>query len=315
MSDILGGKLWDVKNADCVEHMQEMPPASVDFSVFSPPFPSMFSYTSEASDMGNCSDLKHEIKIHFSYFFRGLIRVLKPGRVACVHCMQIPALARNQEKSTWDFRGLLIRQAKRAGFYYDIDWTVGKNPQSQAIRTHSHKLLFVTLGRDRSVTAPAFVDYIIKLRAPGENQVPICSEEINRNEWINQAEGHWHWRDVQETDTLNTAEAKSEKDTKHICPLQLEVIRRCVLLYTNPGEIVFSPFAGIGSEGFVALGGKSPKTGKQLKNQRRFYGVELKPEYFSTARTNLAKACKQFEQTGQMPLFDLDHQSKLAFVH
>lgn len=298
-------KNWQLVHGDCIEHMAEMRENSMDFSIFSPPFPSLFSYTSEACDIGNSEDLRGEAKIHLSFFFNQLFRVIKPGRVVCVHLMQIPALARNGEESTWDFRGTVIRIAKRCGFNYDIDWTIGKNPQAQAIRTHSHRLLFVTLTRDRSVSCPAFVDYIIKLRKPGENAVPIDTEdEITRNDWINWAEGHWGWDEVYETDTLNTAPAKGEDDVKHICPLQLEVIRRCVLLYTNPGETVFSPFAGIGSEGYVALGGRSPKTKRSIKEPRRFYGIELKDEYYNEACRNLALAEKHAKQARSLPLFD-----------
>jgi DNA modification methylase len=144
---------------------------------------------------------------------------------------------------------------------------------------------------------------LIKFRKPGENQVKIDSEnQVSRNDWIDWAEGCWS--DIQETDTLNTAEAKSEDDTKHICPLQLEVIRRCVLLYSNPGEIVFSPFTGIGSEGYVSLGGKSPKTKKAIANPRRFYGCELKPEYFRQAVRNLDRAINGRESESQPTLFD-----------
>ena len=282
---------WHVHRGDCITHMADMPENSVDLAVFSPPFPSLFSYTSEAADIGNSESLRGEAPLHLSFFLRQLARVVKPGRVVIIHVMQIPALVRNAEKDTWDFRGIMIRLAKRAGFTYDIDWIVTKNPQAQAIRTHSHRLLFVTLGRDRSVTCPAFVDHIIKLRAPGENETPINSDEINRNDWIDWAEGSWS--DIQESDTLNVAEGRGEDDTKHICPLQLEVIRRCVLLFSNPGEIVFSPFTGIGSEGYVALGGKSPKTGRRILSPRRFYGCELKPEYYQAACVNLERATKQ----------------------
>lgn len=302
MTDILEGHGdWRMVNEDCIEHMARMPEHSVDFAVFSPPFPSLFSYTSLEADIGNSDSLKYEAPLHLMFFFRQLVRVLKPGRVACIHLMQIPALARNQESNTWDFRGIIIRLAKRCGFSYDIDWVITKNPQAQAIRTHSHRLLFVTLGRDRSVTCPAFVDYIVKIRAPGENEVPINSDCITRNQWIEWAEGAW--TDIQETDTLNVREGKGDDDTKHICPLQLEVIRRLVLLYTNPGEIVFSPFAGIGSEGYMALGGRSPKTKKRVDQQRRFYGCELKPEYFNAACENLRRAESQYSNDSERLLF------------
>lgn len=290
MMDILNGNKWHIHFGDCVEHMHDMPSASVDCVIYSPPFPSLFSYTSEACDLGNSEDLTGEAKLHFSFFFQAIKHILKPGRVMIVHCMQIPPLLRNGEVSTFDFRGMLIRLGLRAGFTYDSDIPVTKNPQAQAIRTHSHRLLFVTLERDRAVTAPAFNDYLIKFRAPGENATPIDSSEITRNEWINWAEGVWDWHQIRETDTLNTAAAKGENDTKHICPLQLGVIHRLVKLYSNPGEIVFSPFAGIGSEGY-----------ESLKLGRRFYGCEIKQEYYDEACRNLRKA--ELKEENSMPLF------------
>jgi DNA modification methylase len=259
--------------------MAEMPEASVDFAVFSPPFPSLYAYTSLPEDIGNSDSVRVESKLHLSFFYRQLARVLKPGRVAIVHVMQIPGLLRNQEIGTVDFRGLNIRIGERAGLIYHYDWLVAKNPQAQAIRTHSHKLLFVTLERDRAVSCGAFPDYLIKFFAKGENAVPIASTEISREEWIKWAEAAWPWREVRETDTLNTAAAKGEDDVKHICPLQLGVIKRLIKLFTNPGEIVFSPFAGIGSEGYEAL-----------LLGRRFYGCEIKHEYYDAAQGNLGRA-------------------------
>jgi len=279
---------------DCIPHMADMPAESVDFAVFSPPFPSMFSYTDKREDIGNSEDLKGEARLHLSFFYKQLARIMKPGRVCVVHCMQIPALARNGERDTCDFRGMNIRLGQRAGLHYQYDWPVTKNPQSQAIRTHSHKLLFVTLERDRSISCPAFNDYLVKFIARGDNAVPIDSPgEISRQDWIDWAEGVWDWHQIRETDTLNTAEARDKDDTKHICPLQLGVIERLVKLYTNPGEIVFSPFAGIGSEGYVSL-----------KLGRRFYGCELKEGYHRTALKNLGRAIKARKES-QRSLFDI----------
>lgn len=287
------GESFAVHFGDCIPHMAEMPPQSVDFSVFSPPFPSLFAYTSSPADIGNSEDLRTEAKLHLGFFFNQLVKVIKPGRVVIVHCTQIPGMVRNNEPGTFDFRGLLIRLGERAGFHYQYDWLVAKNPQSQAIRTHSHKLLFVTLERDRAVTAGAFGDYLIKFLAPGENAVPINSpNEITRNDWIDWAECCWPWQEVRETDTLNVREAKGEDDTKHICPLQLGVIERLVKLFTNPGEIVFSPFSGIGSEGYMAL-----------KLGRRFYGCELKREYYDTSLVNLERA-RLARVESQRTLFD-----------
>lgn len=270
---------WHVHHGDCIEHMATMPKASVDFSVFSPPFPSLFAYTSEGCDIGNSEDVQGEGKLHLSFFFRQLRRVMKPGRSVIVHVMQIPRLARSGGSGTVDFRGLNIRIAERAGFIFEYDWLVGKNPQSQAIRTHATGLLFVTLERDRAAQRGAHGDYLIKLKTPGDNKVPINSDEITREEWIQWAECYWPWCDIRQTDTLNTREAKGDDDTKHICPLQLPVINRVVKLFSNPGETVFSPFAGIGSEGY-----------ESIKLGRKFYGCEIKDEYVATAKRNLDKA-------------------------
>ncbi len=279
---------WEVVQEDCIEHMAKMPDHSVDFSVFSPPFPSLFAYTSEACDIGNSENLRGEAKLHFSFFFRQLTRIIKPGRIVIVHCMQIPGLARNQERGTFDFRGLLIKLAERAGLTYQYDWCIRKNPQAQAIRTHSHKLLFVQLERDRAKSCGAFGDYLIKFIAPGDNQTPIDSEEITREQWIEWAECTWQ---VNETDTLNVREGRGEDDTKHICPLQLGVIYRAVKLFSNPGEIVFSPFTGIGSEGYEAI-----------KLNRRFYGCEIKSEYIAAAKLNLKRA-EEIAEASQRDLF------------
>jgi DNA modification methylase len=264
--------------------MRLMPEQSVDFSVFSPPFPSLFAYTSSPADIGNSNNLGDEAKLHLGFFFRGLSRVMKPGRIVVVHCSQIPALKRNDcTRGQYDFRGMLIRIARRSGFDYDGDILVTKSPQAQAIRTHSHRLQFASLGRDRTCIVPAMCDYLIKLIAPGENDNDVNSSEITRDEWIRWAEGAW--TDIRETDTLNFRLAKGENDTKHICPLQLEPIRRLIKMYTNPGELVFSPFAGVGSEGFIAL-----------KLGRRFYGCELKDEYYAAASKNLAECCVEDDQ-------------------
>jgi len=300
---VFNDKEWDIHHGDCIPHMlEDMPESSIDFSIFSPPFPSIYAYTDSVSDIGNVDSAGMEAKVHLSFFFRGLARVLKPGRAAIVHVCQIPRMKRSGGVGLCDFRGMNIRIGERAGLVYEYDWSVRKNPQSQAIRTRSRELQFAGLESDRAAQRGTLQDYLIKFRKPGENAVRInAKNQVSRNDWIDWAEGCWH--DIQETDTLNTAAAKSEDDTKHICPLQLEVIRRCVLLFSNPGEIVFSPFTGIGSEGYVAVGGKSPKTGKSIKDARRFYGCELKDEYFSQANRNLQAAVSQRDSTAQSMLF------------
>ena len=294
---------WEIHHGDCIPHMMEdMPEESVDFAIFSPPFPSLYAYSDATGDIGNVDSMGGEASVHLSFMFHGLARVLKPGRAAVVHVCQIPRMKRSGGVGLCDFRGTNIRLGERAGLTYEYDWTVRKNPQSQAIRTRSRELQFSGLENDRAAQRGTLNDYLIKFRKPGENKVKIDTKaQVSRNDWIAWAEGCWD--DVHETDTLNTRVAKSDDDTKHICPLQLEVIRRCVLLYTNPGEIVFSPFAGIGSEGFVSLGGTSPKTKRAIYDTRRFYGCELKKEYYEQAQRNLGLATRQHSSVHQGGLF------------
>lgn len=306
-------QLFHVHRGDCIPHMlEEMPEDSVDFAVFSPPFPSLYAYTDSESDIGNVDAMNGEASVHLSFMFNGLMRVLKPGRAAIVHVCQIPRMKRSGGVGLCDFRGTNIRLGERAGLVYEYDWSVRKNPQAQAIRTRSRELQFAGLESDRAKQRGTLQDYLIKFRKPGENSVAIDAKgQVSRNDWIAWAEGCWD--DVQETDTLNTAAAKSDDDTRHICPLQLEVIRRCVLLFSNPGEIVFSPFTGIGSEGYVSLGGKSVKTGKQIRDTRRFYGCELKPEYHKQALKNLASAVAQSQIEKQQDLFaDVEEPAGVA---
>lgn len=269
---------WDVHHGDCIEHMATMPEACIDLAVFSPPFPSLYAYTSSDRDIGNSEDMAGDAKLHLSFFYRQLSRIVKPGRVVMVHVMQIPRMKRTGGSGMFDFRGLNIRLGERAGLIYEYDWSVRKNPQAQAIRTKSRELQFSGLESDRAKSRGALPDYLIKFRVSGENAVKINGDsQVSRNEWIQWAESCWS--DIKETDTLNLKGTKGDGDTKHICPLQLEVIDRLVRLYTNPGELVFSPFTGIGSEGYISV-----------KRGRRFYGCELKDEYHATALKNIAKA-------------------------
>lgn len=293
---------FHVEHGDCIEIMEEMPENSVDMSVFSPPFPALYAYTDSEADIGNVDVMGDEAILHLRFFYSRLAKVLKPGRVAVVHVMQIPRMKRTGEEGLCDFRGINIRLAERCGLVYEYDWAVRKNPQAQAIRTKSRELQFAGLESDRSKQRGSLPDYLLKFRKHGENAVRINTpDQVSRNDWIKWAECCWD--DISEQDTLNVSEGRTEQDVKHICPLQLEVIRRCILLYSNPGEIVFSPFTGIGSEGFVALGGKSPKTGKRIADPRRFFGCELKPSYYETALRNLNRAVESRVTERQLAMF------------
>lgn len=282
---------YHVHHGDCIPFMATLPEASIDFAVFSPPFPSMYAYTSEIADIGNSENLRGDAKLHLSFFYRQLARIVKPGRVIVVHVAQIPRMKRSGEVGLHDFRGMNIRIGERAGLVFEYDWVVRKNPQSQAIRTRSRELQFSSLESDRAKTRGTLPDYLLKFRVPGDNAIAIDGEgQISRNEWIQWAE--CTWMDIKETDTLNVRGTKSENDTKHICPLQLGVIDRLVRLYSNEGEVVFSPFAGIGSEGYQAI----------LRG-RRFLGCELKQEYYEKAGQNLDKAIALRKSQEQLPLF------------
>lgn len=301
MNDPLDGNEFTVIHGDNVEVMATLPPRCVDHVVCSPPFPLLYAYTSEMSDIGN-SEGTAEMKLHLSFFYKQLVRVVKPGRVVLIHVMQIPRLKRAGGQGLSDFRGLNIRLAERAGLVYSYDWLIRANPQSQAIRTKSRELQFAGLESDRARCRGALGSYLIKFMVPGDNDVAIDSpEQVTRNDWIDWAEDRW---EIRETDTLNTRRAKSESDTRHICPLQLGTYERAIRLYTNPGEIVMDPFAGIGSCGFVALGGTSPVTKRAVLDERRFLGIELKPEWHAEAIRNCETAIVS-RQARQRTLFDV----------
>ena len=272
------GKNWSLHEGDCITHMAELAESSFDFSIFSPPFPALYAYTDSPADIGNSDDLGHETKLHLSFFYKQLGRIIKPGRAVIVHVCQIPRMKRSGGVGLFDFRGLNIRIGERAGLVYEYDWLIRKNPQSQAIRSRSRELQFAGLESDRAKSRGAIADYLIKFRTKGDNETQVNGKgEVSRNDWIDWAESAW--LDIRETDTLNVHGTKGDGDTKHICPLQLGVIDRCVRLFTNRGETVFSPFTGIGSEGYVAL-----------KNGRKFYGCELKREYVASAIGNFGLA-------------------------
>ncbi len=274
---LLSDKRWHIHHGDCIPHMAELPEASIDMSVFSPPFPSLYAYTSKPEDIGNSEDLRGEAKLHLSFFYRQLARIVKPGRVIVVHVAQIPRMKRSGEVGLHDFRGMNIRLGERAGLVFEYDWVVRKNPQSQAIRTRSRELQFSGLEADRAKSRGTLPDYLLKFRVPGDNAVRIDSEgQVSREQWIKWAE--CCWSDIRETDTLNVSDGRGTDDTKHICPLQLQVIERLIRLYSNHDEIVFSPFTGIGSEGYTAI-----------KLGRKFYGCEIKDEYLKAAKANLTR--------------------------
>lgn len=268
---------WTMMLGDSVSRLGEVSDHSVDLSVFSPPFMSLFTYSPSERDVGN-SATASEFWTHFGLIIDGLLRVTKPGRNVACHVQQIATtVTHDGVTGLRDFRGDTIRAFIEHGFVFHGEVTIDKDPQAQAIRTKAKGLLFVQKERDRSWLRPAFADYILVFRAPGENVVPIRDDQISNDDWIEWARPIWYG--IRESETLNAAEAREEKDERHIAALQLETVRRCIRLWSNTGDLVLDPFAGIGTTGYVAL-----------ENSRRFIGCELKRSYFEAACRNIGRA-------------------------
>lgn len=273
ITDEAHGDNWSLLLGDSCERLTELDTDSVDLSICSPPFASLFTYSPSVRDLGNSSS-RGEFLEHYSYIIREQLRVTKPGRLACIHVQQLTTTKNAHGYSgLTDFRGDVIRAYVDNGWWFHGEVTVNKDPQAQAIRTKAHALTFATKNRDSAGTRPALADYLLIFRKPGDNAVPI-KNDVSNDEWIEWAQPVW-W-DIKETNTLNVRVARDEADERHICPLQLDFIERCVRLWSNPGETVLSPFAGIGSEIYMAR-----------KLGRRGIGCELKPSYWRTAVDNL----------------------------
>lgn len=280
---------------DSCEELPKMESDSVDLSVHSPPFDSLYTYTPSIRDIGNSPD-RATFHRHYGFVIRELFRLTKPGRMACVHVMDVPTTkATHGVVGLTDFSAEVVRDYLDAGWIYVNRITIRKNPQAAATRTKSHGLQFAQLRRDRSQTRPVYPDYLLLFRKPGQNAVPIDgplypgnSEAQDNDLWIRWAEAVWD--DIRETNTLNVAVARENADERHLCPLQLDLIERCVRLWSNPGEHVLSPCGGIGSEGCEAI-----------RAGRTYTGVELKRSYWATAVDNLRKVEAEM---GALTLFD-----------
>lgn len=273
LTDQAAGENWELWLGDSCERMGEIPDESVDMIVNSPPFASLFTYSPSERDLGN-SATREEFLEHYGFIVRESLRVMKPGRIACIHVQQLTTTkASDGIIGLTDFRGQIIQAHIDAGWIFHGEVTVDKDPQAQAIRTKAQALMFVTKNRDSSMTRPALADYLLLFRKPGDNAVPI-KNDVTNEEWIEWARPVW--LDIRESNTLNVKVAREDADERHICPLQLDFIERCIRLWSNPGEVVFTPFAGIGSEVYVAR-----------RLGRRGHGIELKPAYWRTAVNNL----------------------------
>ena len=266
-------------NGDCVEALKGLPDHCIGYSIFSPPFASLYTYSNSSRDMGNVRD-DAEFFAHFAYLVKELRRVMKPGRNVSFHCMLMPT---SKERDGYiglrDFRGDLIRAFQAEGFVYASEVCIWKDPVTSMQRTKALGLLHKTVRGNAAMSRQGIADYLVTMRAPGECERVIHREEYPVDLWQKVASPVW--MDINPSDTLQYRSARENDDERHICPLQLEVIRRGVMLWTNPGDIVLSPFMGIGSEGYVSL-----------EMGRKFVGVELKESYFGQAVRNLASACE-----------------------
>lgn len=273
------GKDWTLYNGDSCEVLGGIPDQSVGLSVYSPPFASLYTYSASDRDLGNSKDYDQFFE-HYRFIIAEVLRVTKPARRSCVHVQQLSTTKATHGVIGWrDFRADVVRAHVESGWVYDGEVVIDKCPQAQAIRTKSKALMFVQKNKDSAWSRPAMADYILLFRAPGDSEEPVKTDVTNE-EWIKWARPIWY--DIRESDTLNVREARSDKDDRHICPLQLETIRRCVRLWSNPGDVVLSPFAGIGSEGY-----------ESVLAGRKSIGIELKPEYFRVAVKNMRDAEQQ----------------------
>jgi DNA modification methylase len=277
---------YAIYHADCIDVVRGLPDGSVDFSIFSPPFASLYTYTASDRDMGNCAD-HAEFFEHFRYLVDELFRVLRPGRLVSFHCMNLPtSKTRDGVIGLSDFRGDLIRLFRDAGFIYHSEVVIWKDPVTAMQRTKAIGLLWKQIKKDSALSRQGIPDYLVTMRKPGENTKPIshAPEDFPVALWQRYASPVW--MDINPSETLQRESAREEKDERHIAPLQLEVIRRALQLWTTDGDCVLSPFMGIGSEGFEAI-----------KMRRRFVGAELKRSYYEQAVLNIQHAASERDMT------------------
>ncbi|HCX87324.1 MAG TPA: helicase [Gammaproteobacteria bacterium] len=273
------GENWTMHLGDCVDVSQCLDTDSIHYTIFSPPFSSLYTYSNSDRDMGN-SRTHEEFSAHYQFLIDELFRVTMPGRLMSFHCMNLPTSKTHHGYiGLRDFRGELIKQCTDAGFIYHSEVVIWKDPVTAMQRTKALGLLHKQLKKDSAMSRQGIPDYLVTVRKPGENQEPIThtNESFPVSVWQRYASPIW--TDIKATETLQYRSAREHKDERHIAPLQLEVVRRAVELWSNPGDLIFSPFAGIGSEGYIAL-----------QKSRQFLGAELKRSYWGQACRNLALA-------------------------
>lgn len=307
--DTVAGDNYQIYNGDCVEVASGLPDESVGFVIYSPPFSSLYTYSNSDRDMGNCRS-DDEFFQHFQFLISELYRVLKPGRLMAVHCMNLPASKQNDGFiGIKDFRGDLIRAFQSKGFIYHSEVCIWKDPVIAMQRTKAIGLLHKQLQKDSTISRQGIPDYLVVMRKPGVNPDPVDGplyyfvgdDNLPDQNEVARADGSvakfpkgsatvidvWQryaspiWMDINQTRTLQFTSGRDSDDERHICPLQLDVVERAMQLWSKPGDVIFTPFLGIGSEAYVAV-----------KMGRKAIGAELKPSYFKLASRNLKDAEK-----------------------
>lgn len=302
------GKKFAFYNGDSCEVLKGLKDNSIDYSIFSPPFADLYVYSDSDRDLGNCKN-QSEFYAHFEFIIKELFRVLKPGRNLSFHCMDLPtSKSRDGFIGLTDFPGILIKMFQDAGFIYHSRVTIWKDPVVQMQRTKALGLLHKQIKKDSSMSRNGLADYLITMRKPGLNDSPIShtNESFPVDLWQKIASPIWYteeqeediafkyqsgcWFDINQSNTLQRESARDDKDEKHLCPLQLDVIERAINLWTNPNDIVLTPFGGIGSEGYQAV-----------RMGRKAILIELKPSYFKQGSINM----QNLEDNKQLSIFEV----------
>lgn len=282
---ILGQRIeefYSMYHGDSCEVVKGIPDNSIHYTIFSPPFSSLYTYSNSDRDMGNSRD-DDEFYEHFRYLVSELYRVMMPGRLLSFHCMNIPLMKqKNGVIGLKDFRGELIKLFTAEGFIFHSEVCIWKNPVTEMQRTKALGLLHKQIKKDSAMSRQGIPDYVVTMRKPGENPEPIehTNESFPVDLWQKYASPVW--MDINQSNTLQKKSARAEEDERHICPLQLDVIKRCICLWTNPGDIVLDPFAGIASSNYMAL-----------RLDRRTIGIELKDSYYVQAVANCEMAMNE----------------------
>jgi DNA modification methylase len=297
--DQVQGENWSLIHGDCCEGIKDIPDGSIDYSIFSPPFASLYVYSDSERDMGNCES-DDEFFRHFGFLTDNLFRVIRNGRLVSIHCMNLPSTIQNNGYiGIRDFRGDVIRTMVKSGFIYHSEVCIWKDPVLAMQRTKALGLLHKQVVKDSCMSRQGIPDYVCTFRKPGKNEKPVTGKFENfigdKSTFENKGDVSidiWQryaspvWMDINQSRTLNGRLARDNEDDRHICPLQIDVIERCLDLWTNEGDVVMSPFAGIGSEGYVSL-----------LASRKFIGFELKKSYFDMACKFLKEAESSVKQS------------------